>query len=307
LAEVVSLKEIDGRAFDGPLYIEVKLRTLRNSGDVRQELWIIKERGGLQAPGGKAEVPQGPLKPGTLKKGGKYWFAFASDYEMLGKHPQGVIDFWPEDDPKVATFDEAVRADAYQWHPQYDPKLGLTEGYLIDSDAKQVRLRVEKGGKVLWETAIPGVRTEGPYSHGFWDNGYNNFPAKFPHCGKILIAETAQALGGENEFDLPAGAYHVCTGFDPETGKRLAVWVALPQTSHVDVLQREYDPKIGKPLREDRFDWLEKGGKAVGAETERWGKKSSRTFDPKTGKVTGEMIFRYDDRVAGDHWVKINP
>ncbi len=305
--EVVGIRDIDSRANDGPLYTEVKLRVIKSTGAIASELVIVKAPGGFAPPPIAAQKKplRGPLKPNSLKKGKKYWIAFASEYELLDRYPEGVINFWKENEAKlVDVFDEAIRGDLLQWRSQYDPKLGLSHGYRVDADKKQFTIRVQKDGKTLWEKVIPGFRTGGPYSQGFWDNGYNGFPRTFPPCGKILIAESAQKLEAKNEFDIPAGTYHICTGFDPENGQRLAVWIALAQTAHVDVLHRDYNPKTGALKEEHRYSFPEKGGKDLGQKEERWWRRDVRFFD-FAGRVIKEEVYWYDASRDNDRWVRI--
>jgi hypothetical protein len=95
----------------------------------------------------------------------------------------------------------------------------------------------------------------------------------------------------------------VKTGFDPETGKRLAAWVRKPQHSHVALVNRAYDPRTGKPRLEQRFDFPQTSGKAVGAKTDDWYRKIERIFDAK-GELAKEETFRYDQEQA-DRWVKV--
>src|SRR5206468_2342717 len=109
--------------------------------------------GGFRAPG-DVPKPSAPVKVGSLKEGGRYWFAFASEYEHE-KHNQGVIGFWPEKDAKAEALEAAVKADAFRWSPQYDPQTGLAWGRLVGEG--KWRVRVEKGGKVLWEEEIAGA------------------------------------------------------------------------------------------------------------------------------------------------------
>jgi hypothetical protein len=307
LVEVVSVRDVDSRPNDGPLYAEIKLRVIKSTGAVESKLAIVKAPGGLGPPpiaGPKKPLPS-PLKPNSLKKGEEYWIAFSSQYEQLDRFPEGVINFWKSDDEKFAeVFDEAVRADSLQWRPQFDPKLGLSENFRVDADKKQFTIRVQKDGKVLWEKVIPGIRTESPFSQGFWDNGYNDFPRQFPKCGKILIAESIQTLEAKNEFDVQAGPYRICTAFDPENGQRMAVWIARPQTSDVAILHRDYNPKTGALKEEHRYSWPEKGGKDLGQKEERWWRRDVRFFD-FAGRVTKEEVFWYDASREGERWVKI--
>jgi hypothetical protein len=295
LVEVVSVTERDDRPADGALSDTVKLRVVRGSGEIPEAVTIIKAHGGLAPPGAREPPPpKYSLKPGALKKGGRYWVAFASPYEHEA-YPQGVIAFWPEDDAKAAkVLDEAVKADRWKWHPFYHSKLGLTCGRLREPDQKRWRVRVEKDDKVLWEATIPGIPSKRANAWGF--------------LGSVLVAETALTLDAGNEFDLPAGPYYLATTFDPHTGKRLSACVTVLQDGHSAHVRRDYDPETGRAVREERFDWPLTGGKAAGAKNEDWYRKVARAFDPKTGKVTAEEVFRWDDTKSGDQrWVKVPP
>jgi hypothetical protein len=305
LAEVVSVQERDARPADGDFTEEVTLKILRGSGEVRSQLPVIKEHGGLRPT---APPPiQGPLRAGGLKKGQRYWIAFASSLDHE-KYTNGVVGYWPEDKADVAkVLDEAIKEDRFRWRPEYDPKTGLAYGYLATPGKKSWQVRIEKQGKVLWEKEVPGERSERGVFWGLSEGGYNSFPSQKPRSGKLFWAESAQRLDKDNEYGVAEGMYYVTTGWDPETGKRIAAWLALHKGPHVDVLHREYNAD-GKPRREERFDWLPSGGKAVGAAEESWYRKIARTFDPDTGKVAKEETFRYDSaQEVGQRWVKVQP
>lgn len=306
LVEVVRVTELIPSVSEGLVGVNVKLRIVRGSGAIREDLCITKAADDPLAPA-PAGKPKSPLAPNSLKKGHRYWIAFASD-EDTDKYPQGVIAFWPENDPKMAKLlRAATRTDHYKWHPQYDPKTGLTYGHLDEPAKRQWRLRVEKKRTILWEKVIPGTKSEGYFSWGLWDNGYCGFPTEMPRCGKFLLAETAQALAKDNEFALPAGTYLVATAYEPETGRRLAAWVSRHHAGRVDVVHRDYEAKTGKLRCDVRFDWPTKGGRAVGAAEEKWWRKVVRTFDPATGRLRSEEVFRYDPAREGERWVKTKP
>jgi len=301
LAEVIKVGDFGDVTGDGPYGVRVKLRMVRGSGEFRHTIDIAMG-GGFNPP-----KPKGPVWPDSLKKGKRYWLAFCSEaVDEWQKYEQGVINFWPAGTPRVAkAMEDAIRTHRYRWKPQYDPKTGLSYGHLIEAEKKQWRIRVEKQGKVLWEKVVPGKKSKRYDSWGLWDNGYGGFPAKLPRCGHLLVAETGQRLEAKNEYGLPAATYYVNTAYDPETGQRVAVWVSVHQGAYVDLVHRDYQPKTGKLRREDRFEWLAKGGRAAGALEERWWKKMARTFDLKTGQVTREKIFRYDQTRGSDRWVKV--
>ena len=142
--------------------------------------------------------------------------------------------------------DQAIKDDLFVWNSQYDPQTGLVCGHRIDSE-RQWRLRVEKDGGGLWQKTVLGAMAHRCYSWGLWTSGRDGFPAKMPASGKMMIAETAVPLESGNEFGLPADTYYVCTGYDPETGQRLAAWVSrYQQQGQVDLVHREYDAKTGR-------------------------------------------------------------
>ena len=299
LVEVKKVEKFDERSTDGNKGVRFKLKLVRGSGAVYDTVEVVTEFGGFR--GGEVPKPSAPLKPDSLKKGDRVWFAFSSDHEWE-KYTQGVIGFWPEKDAKAEALDAAVKAGAYRWRPQYEPKLKLAVGHLVEKD--KWRVRAERDGKALWEKELPGKPT-GPYAFGLSLSPGTDLEVPTPKCGQYLVAETATRLGKDNEFGLPAGPYWINTGFDPETGKKLAVWVRVPQESHVALVDRRYDPDTGKVQFEQRYDFLKAGGKAAGAKTEDWYRRTERTFDA-AGKVTKEEVLRYDeDAEAGKRWVKV--
>ena len=298
LAEVTAVEPFDGRPMDGPASVTFKLKLIRGSGAFPGEVSVI-----TAYPGGMARgfvpKPSLPVKPDSFKKGDRIWFAFASTHES-DKHNQGVIGFWPENDAKAEALEAAVKADAYRWSPQYDPKTKLTYGRIIEND--KWRVRVEKDGKQLWHKEVPGTKASDYDKWGLVDDTGGTLVVTMPRCGKILLAETSRRVENDNEFGIAAGTYWIKTGFDPETGQRLASWVRLPQPSHVAVVDRRYDPATGHPQFEQRYAFLRSGGKAAGAKSDDWFRKIERTFDA-TGKVTKEDVFRYDGSVEG-RWAK---
>jgi hypothetical protein len=305
LAEVVEVTEYDARPMDGNKGVRFRLKLVRGTGVFRETVTVVTAFGGKRPPG-RVPKPSLPVRSDSLKKDGRYWVVFASEPMWVsGEFNQGVIAVWPEKDANVAdVLDAVVKKDVLHWSPQHDPKTGLTYGHVAGE--KSWRARVEKGGKLLWERVIPGKKIDGYFAWGLWDNTGNDFPSKMPPCGRLLITQTATDLERDNEFGVPAGTYYIRTGFDGETGKRYVAWVLRPQASEVRLVEREYEPDSGTPRREDRFDFLKAGGKKVGAKTEDWYRKLSRIFDPKTGKVTREDVYRYDpDAEADRRWVNV--
>jgi hypothetical protein len=303
LVEVAAIEEYDARPMDGEAGVRFKLKLIRGSGEVPGTVTAITAYGGLRPDGSapKPPKPSGPVTVDALKKGERYWFAFASSHEWE-KYNQGVIGFWPEKDAKAEALEAAVKADAYRWHPQYDPQTKVTYGHVLEKG--KWRVRAQRDGRVLWEHEIPGTKVDSYTSWGLSNNtGGELTVQQMPKGGKLLMAETSTRLEKGNEFQLEVGTYWLKTGFEPETGKRLAAWVRKPQPAHVALVNRAYDLRTGKPTLEQRFDFPQTGGKAVGSRTDDWYRKIERTFDA-TGKLTKEETFRYDQQQA-DRWVKV--
>jgi hypothetical protein len=303
LVEVVAIEKFDDRPADGDAGVRFKLKLIRGSGEFRDTVTVITAHGGLRPPGSPPPKPSkasAPVTADALKKGERYWFAFASNHEWE-RYSQGVIGFWPEKDAKAEALEAAVNADAYGWQPQYDPQTKLTYGHVREKG--KWRVRVQRDERVLWEHEIPGTKVDSYASWGLSNNTGGLTVKMMPKHGRLLVAETDTRLEKDNEFQLAAGTYWVKTGLDPETGKRLAAWVRKPQHGHVPLVNRAYDPGTGKPQLEQRFDILQTGGKAVGSKTDDWYRKIERTFDA-TGERTKEETFRYDQQAA-DRWVKL--
>lgn len=117
LVEVTAVEKFDDRPADGNAGVRFKLKQVRGSGEFRDSVSTITEYGGLRPPGAPAPAPSAPLKADSLKKGERYWIAFAAEDDWK-KHNQGVIGTWPEKDPKTEAFEAAVKADAYRKRPQ---------------------------------------------------------------------------------------------------------------------------------------------------------------------------------------------
>jgi hypothetical protein len=300
LIEVVEVKEYDERPMDGNKGVRFKLKLVRGSGAFPGEVGVVTDFGGLRPPG-DVPKPSAPLKPDSLKKGERYWIAFSSRHDHE-KYNQGVIGFWPEKDKVSEVLEATVKDDVYRWSPQYVPELKLSYGHVIEKDTW--RVRAERDGKVIWEKTLPGKPLDA-YHFGLFQSTGGDFEVQMPKCGHILFTESDARLEKDNEFGLPAGPYYVNNGFDPQTGKRHGTWIRVAQGPSVEVMNRAYDLGTGKPARDERFEFLKSGGKAVGARAEEWWRKIERTFDA-SGEVTKEEVFRYDESAEREkRWVKV--
>src|SRR5262249_27397228 len=100
LAEGTGVEEYDARSRGRNAGLRSKLKRVRGSGSFLREVDVVIAYGGCRG-GEPAPDPERQLvKAGSLKKGQRYWFAFASEYEYE-KHTQGVIGFWPEKDARA--------------------------------------------------------------------------------------------------------------------------------------------------------------------------------------------------------------
>ncbi|MBC8868499.1 MAG: hypothetical protein H8E44_03735 [Planctomycetes bacterium] len=252
LAEIADLQEIDERPGDGNLFVRAKLRVIRGSGAIPERIDIVKEYGGLGPPGPMPK-PYGPLRPDSLTKGHRYWFAFCSKYEVVRSgtpYPQGVIRCWPEKQADVAvTLEQAVCTDHYAWHPQYHPVMGLTHGYREEPEKNRWQIRVSRDGAVLWEKTLAGERADRYSSLGFIHQ--EDWPSylQYSQSDTFLLAETATTLEDDNDYDLPAAKYYVLNIFDATTGKRAAVRVSLCEEGMVERVFRVLDTEAGGLIR----------------------------------------------------------
>jgi hypothetical protein len=135
LAEIVEVKSFDERPGDGNAGVRFNLRLVRGSGHFRDSISVVTDFGGLRPPGVEPPDPKtlGPLKADSLKKGERYWFAFASNPMLLThESSQGIVAFWTEKQPKpVEQLEGAVKEDLFKWSPQFDPQTALSYGHLI--------------------------------------------------------------------------------------------------------------------------------------------------------------------------------
>jgi hypothetical protein len=301
LVEVSDVSKYDLRRVDGDAGVLYKLKRVSGSFAFRSEVYVTTHPGGFR-PRDSEPKPSLPLKPDSFQKGDRFWVAFASPYDREN-HTQGVLAFWPEKAAPRAALEAAVKADAYKWHPLYAPELKLSIGRLVEKGSW--RVRAERDGKPLWEHKLDGAPTDASAAWGLYQSFGGEVRAPVPKCGQVLFAETHTELAKGNEFDLPPGAYYLNRAYDPETGKLHALTVRLPQGPSAVLVERDYDPATGKPTRENRYTFLETGGKAAGAKAESWYRKVRRTFDA-AGKVAKEETFRYEDGAAPDtRWVLV--
>jgi hypothetical protein len=307
LAEVTKLREEDSRPSDGDLAMIAELRFLKSSGEVPKEIYIVKEYGGLRPPPHEVEPSPlpGAVRPGSLINGRRYWFAFSSQYEQSsGKYPQGVINFWDEDAKEAEALAAAVREDRFAWNPQHYPVSGLTHSDFNSPEKKEWTIRVQKHGELLWETTRRGVKAKRYLSFGFIPARSLGEP-QIATADEFLLAEAAVALPEDNEYDLPAEDCYVKHAYTATSGRKAATWISKLQDGYVERVFRMYDEE-GRVRREERSDYLTEGGGAAGGETEAWLRKTVRTFDPTTGEIESEEVFRHGmDKQGNSAWIKV--
>ena len=291
LAEVLRLEEVDWRPMDGPLFVRAKLLVVRGSGSVPDSISIVTEPGGAGPP--RRDPPPRILKADSLQPGVKYWFALCSPHQRT-EYPEGVIDYWLEDTPEI--HDALMRAtlfDHYRWQPAFDPKSGLTYGRLA-AGKESWQIRVEKNGKVLWETTVPGVMSARANAWGLYAR--NDVHARWTEPNRTnqhLCAETATILEAGNDYHMPPGKYYVLYLFDLDTGHRAAIRILEHQPGLVTHLYRAFDPETNRKRGEERYESIGIGGYALGGGTDGWLIKTVSTFDPQTGSKTGEELYRH--------------
>ena len=103
-AEVISSEILDNSAFDGLVSVKAKLKIVKSTGKIKEEIVITKEYGGLTVPG-SPPPPLSDLARNLITKQ-IVWLAFAADGE--------VVAWWPADAPTIKELEAAVGADRYQ-------------------------------------------------------------------------------------------------------------------------------------------------------------------------------------------------
>jgi len=311
LVEVTGMKEVDSRPGDGPLSLVVAFRILRSTGVTMEEVAIIKAPGGHSAPNSPPFKPHRPVKVDSFRLGKRYWIVFCSQYDWE-RCPQGIVGVWSvEKAPKE--FDEAVKSDRYADRPQYDPASGFTHSFRTGKDKKSWTVRMECGGKMLWERELPGEKFKGERFDGEWHLIHrDSWSSHLGHAdmnlsGVFLFAETSFRLPPDNAFGLPPGKQRLTYALDADTGRTAAVWVArmdLGPTSTPSVVQY-FDLKTGARRREERYDLLETGGKAAGGKEERWYRQIVRTCDDDGTRVVKEEVFRHGSTPEGSKYIPV--
>ena len=306
LVEVTAAKKYDERPSDGNAGVEFQFKILRKSGKVRTKIRVITAIGGARPAGAKPFKPSGPVKHDSFTSGKRYWIAFSAERDWK-KYPQLVVCFHPESaKPAANLFDKAITANRYRWQPQYDRKLNLSYGYIESEVSDRWRIRVTRNGKTLWEKDVPGKKTGNYMAWTLYAGRMYGIPATLPKCGNVLYAQSTVELDAKNEYKIPAKTYNVITGYDPQTGRRVATWVVRHQSGWVNELHVDYHPKTGKPITRARWDSPTTGGRAIGGKKEAWWRKTVTRYDPKTGRETGREIYRYDEtKPSSKAWVKV--
>jgi hypothetical protein len=306
--EVLEVKEVDTRGACGSLDEVVRLRLLCSSGITSNQIVIVKEAGGLTDPDAPAWEPRGPVHVGAFKVAQRYWVAYCSKYDH-DRYPQGVVCFWPElDAPQI--FEEAVREDIYRHGPHYHPDSGLTYSFPPTEKKDTWRIRMQRDERVLWEVDLSGERYKQRIDTN-WNmgrlrrsmSGLDHAERDAPDAAWYLFADTVNQLESDNPYRLPPEMYHVRYALEADTGRIAAVWVS--STRHVPLVVQFFDVKSGITRREERYDWLNSGGLAVGAGTEQWTRQTVRTFDPNTGELLSQETFRSSMSPDGRKYVPI--
>ncbi|MBY0458396.1 MAG: hypothetical protein K2V38_13735, partial [Gemmataceae bacterium] len=186
LVEVLDVSKYDERPMDGDAGVRYKLKRVSGTGEFRPEVRVTTAHAGFGPPNVRPKGSQ-PLKPDSFNKGDRFWVAFASRYDWE-RHNQGVVAFWPEKDAPREALEAAAKADTYKWQPQYDPKLKLSVGRLVETGSW--RIRAERDGKPLWEHKLDGAPTGAYGEWGLFQSFGGDVRAPMPKCGQVLFAET---------------------------------------------------------------------------------------------------------------------
>ncbi|MFO0937582.1 MAG: hypothetical protein U0798_13810 [Gemmataceae bacterium] len=312
LVEVTNIKEVDRRAGDGPLSQDISFKIVKSTGTTLESVSIIKESGGHMAPPTAAPrpKPRSAVSLKTFTKGERYWVVFASYSHVLVEYHDGILAVWPiKDAPKE--LEAAVQADLYSHRPQYDPKSGLTFSWRNEKEKKSWQIRMEKDGKQLWEKSLPGEKFGGTdrfsgqwtlLHRDQWPSGLG-FAEQTP-SNWYLLAESLTDLDAGNPYQLPAGKYRIVSILVAETGKTAGVRVCPSNSADPRVIHF-YKLQTGKLMHEEWFDFLTTGGKAAGNSEESWLRKTVRKYEPATGQLKQEEIYRFASTPQGSTFLPV--
>jgi hypothetical protein len=96
---------------------------------------------------------------------------------------------------------------------------------------------------------------------------------------------------------LSGGDHRITWTLDADSGKTAAIWIShqldLGPTATPGVVQY-LDTKSGRVKREERCDWMPTGHPDAGGRDPGYLRKVVRTFDPVTGELQEEAIYRCD-------------
>lgn len=256
LVEVAETEEVDMRPGCGNLELRVRFRVLRKTGDVADNISIVKAFGGLRPHGSPTPKHYGPVKLDTFEKGKRYWVAFSSRHDWR-RYPQRVVESWPEL-ARPELLERAVDTDHYRDRPQYDPETGLTHGDLPGDDGKSTRVRMERDGAPVWEVNVPGVMDDRSRVSNTWRFVHRSHSPMMLQeadgAGWFLMMEMAVDLPAGNEFSLAPRKYRVLYLLDAETGRTASVRVSRFDNSpeSTAMIVRYFDPTTKAIKREIR-------------------------------------------------------
>jgi hypothetical protein len=297
LVEVTRLREHDEREVDGGLSQVVELRPIRGTGCTTGGFAIGREAASgpwlTDDTAEPAEAPTSPisfyLPPDSLLLGQRYWAATVNPELQY----EGLAGIWPEGDPRVTElFEAAIAEDAYAWHPT-TLRNGWTLGSIDPPAPAPTRARVWRVGHLMWDRPLEGRLTHGIYQA--WQVLGGN-PADdlhvpgLPDTSLRLLAELTQALPARNRFDFPPGKAVLHDHLDLWTGRLVASSARVETAEGLECFQA-YDRR-GRITFERVQEWVPSGGRLIGADEDRWLRRTERWFDARTRCVTREEIAR---------------
>ena len=306
VAKVLRIVEKNEMPSDGDHFLEIWLEPIKSTGNIPEYLYVVIQNGGNMPFESLREVESNRrtqvLTPDSLKEGELHWFVFSNAYDST-KYPYRVAGWWRHEDADVPTsIIQAIENNRFANHPVWDPTLDLIATRTQDKASATVEVHslnppeADELGSAIGSMSvqIEGEVTNVTFFHHPFSYELQTLEAPFP---PLLYVESKSQLAAENPFNLPPKRYRIHYAYDLSTHKQIAQWVAAEQDTWRMHAFQQYDTKTDDLRVKMIFDLLDSGGRAAGAETEAWYRKTVETY--VDGKLADTQQYRHQSISTG--------